>query len=60
MMAHMGLHENFKTGLLSECAATTFKFENIMVNQHKEKYAHEKLYRKIPEYAKYLRTFGKI
>ena len=36
-MVHMGLHENLKTYLWSECAATAIKLENIMVNPHKEK-----------------------
>ena len=48
------------TGLWPECAATDTKLENIMVNPQKEKCAHEKFYRKIPDYAKYLRTFGEI
>ena len=52
MMVHEGLHENIKTGIWPECAATTTKLENIKVNPHKEKCAHEKFYGKIPDYAK--------
>ena len=58
MMAHARLHENLNTGICPECAATATKLSNIMVNPHKEKCAHEKFYGKIPDYAKYLRTFG--
>ena len=32
--------------------------KRIMVNPHKEKFAHEKFYGNIPDYAKYLRNFG--
>ena len=31
-----------------------------MVNPHKEKCAHEKFYKKIPDYAKYLNTLGEM
>ena len=31
-----------------------------MVNLHEEKRAHEKLYGKMPDYGKYLRTFGEM
>ena len=31
-----------------------------MVNPHEEKSAHEKFYGKIPDYTKYLRTFGEM
>ena len=58
MMAHVGLHENLKTGIWPKRAATTTKLENIMVDPHKEKCAHEKSYNKIPDYAKYLSTLG--
>ena len=44
MMAHAGLHENLKTGLWPECAATATKIENMMVNPHEEQFTHEKLY----------------
>ena len=60
MMTHSGLHKNLKTGLWPECAANATKIENIMVNPYEEKYAHENLYRKIPDYTKYLRTFGEM
>ena len=60
MMAHMVLHENFNTGLWPECASTTDKLENIMVNPHEEIFAHKKLYGKIIDYPKYLRTFGEM
>ena len=53
-----GLHENLKTVLWPKCVATVTKLENIMVNPHEEKCAHERFYGKIPDYAKYLRTFG--
>ena len=42
MMAHTGVYENLNTDLWTECAATTNKIENIMVNPHEEKCAHEK------------------
>ena len=50
MMIHAVLHENLKTGLSPECTATATKLENIMVNPHKEKCAHEKFYGKISDY----------
>ena len=58
IMLLVGLHENLKTGLFSECAVTVTKPENIMANPHKEKCAHWKFYGKIPDHAKYLKTFG--
>ena len=58
MMACVVLHKNLKTGLWTECAATTTKPENIVINPHEEKCTHEKFYGKISDYAKYLRTFG--
>ena len=58
IMMHMGLHKNFKTGLWIECTETVNKLESIMIKPHEEKCAHEKFYEKIPDYAKYLRTFG--
>ena len=60
MVAPAGLHENINTGLWPKYVATTTIAENIMVNPHEEKCAHEKFYGKIPEYTKYLRTFGEI
>ena len=59
MMANVVLNETLKTGLWPKCAATATKQENIMVDPHEEKYAHEKFYGKIPDYSKYLRTFEK-
>ena len=60
MMAQAGKYENLKTGLWPKCAATATKLENIMVNPHEEKCAHEKFYGKIPYYAKYSRTLGEM
>ena len=60
IMEHAGMHENLKTGLWSECASTATKLENIVVKPHEEKCPYEKFYRKIPYYAKYLRTFGEM
>ena len=56
MVVHVGLHEILKTGPRNEFAATAAKLENIVVNPHEEKCAHEKFYRKIPDYVKQLRT----
>ena len=36
MIDHVGIHENFKTGLWPECMSTATKIENMMVNPHKE------------------------
>ena len=58
MMAHMRLHENPNTSIWPECATTTTKPENIMVNPHEEKCAHKKFYGKIPDYTKSLKTLG--
>ena len=41
MMAHVGIHENFKTGICPECVVTMTKLINIMVKPHEEKCAHE-------------------
>ena len=59
-MMYTGLHENLKTGIWPKCAATATKIENIAVNPHKEKFAHEKFYKKMPDYKKYFRTFGEM
>ena len=40
--------------------STVTKLENIMVNSHKEKCPYKKFHGKIPDYAKYLRTFGEM
>ena len=58
MMVHAGLHENFKTGMWTEYVTTTTKRENSTVKPHEEKYAYNKLYGKIPDYARYLRSLG--
>ena len=58
MMAHLRLHENFKTGIWPECAVTSTKLGNILVNPHEEKCAHNKSCGKIMDYAKQLRNFG--
>ena len=55
-MAHTVLHGKLLTSLWPECAATATKFENIMVNAHEEKCAHEKFYGKITDYTKYSST----
>ena len=34
MMAHAGLYENLKTGILVKCAATATKLETIKINRH--------------------------
>ena len=60
MMNHRVLNEKLNTDLWPECAETTTKLENILVNLHKEKCAHKKFYGKIPDYAKYLRAFGEM
>ena len=39
IMANAGPHENLKTDLWPECAATTTKLKNIIVNPHEEKCA---------------------
>ena len=60
MMQHTVKHENLKTVIWPKLAAIATKLENILVNPNKEKCAHEKLYGKIPYYAKYLSTFGEM
>ena len=60
VVEHVGIHENLKTGLWPECASTTTKLENIVVNPHEEKCAHENFYGKIPDYTKYSRTLGEM
>ena len=59
MMSHMELHTYLDTGLWTKCVSTATKLEKIMVNPHKEKCAHEKLYGKIIDYGKYLSTWEK-
>ena len=60
VMTHAVLYKNLKTNLWPECATTVTKPENIMVNPHKEKYAHENFYGKMRDYAKHLRKFGEM
>ena len=52
MMAYMGLHESLKIEMWFECAVTTTKLENIMVNPHKYIRAYDKVYGKMTDYAK--------
>ena len=59
MMAHMGLHDNIKTGIWTKFTSTDNKLENIMVNLRKETWAYEKLNTKISDYDKYLRLLDK-
>ena len=60
MIVHAGINENLKTDIWPECAATSKKLENIMVNPQEEKCAHKKFYIKIPDYAKYLNNLGEM
>ena len=53
MMTHVGIYENLNTGIWTKFAATATKLENVIVNPHKDKCAHEKFHGKIPDYAKY-------
>ena len=46
IMMYAGIHEKLNTGLWPKYMATSIKLENIMVNPHEDKYAHEKFYRK--------------
>ena len=48
MIDRAGIYENLNTYIWPECTATVEKPENIMVNLHEEKCAHEKFYGKIP------------
>ena len=54
------IHGNLKTGLWLECAATAKNLENVMLNPHEEKCAHDKFYGRIPDYAKYLKALGEM
>ena len=58
-MTHVGMHENLNTGMWHECVATANKLRIIMTNSNEEN-VYEKLYGSMPEYIKYLRTFGKM
>ena len=58
MMAYMGLQENTNTVPWPECASTTNKLKNIMVNPHIEKCARKKFYIIMQKYAKHFRTQG--
>ena len=60
MMAHTGIHDKLKTGLCPECATNSTKLENIMINPHEEKCAHDKFYNNITDYKKNLKTYGKM
>ena len=42
MISYVGIHDNLKTSPWPECASTTTKIENIMVNTHGEKCNYEK------------------
>ena len=48
-MAHTGIHEKIKIGLWTKCVETVTKLQNVMVNPHAEKFAHEKLYGKMTD-----------
>ena len=56
MIVHIGLYDNTKTDLSPEWEATTIKLQNIIVNPHEEKSAHEKLYGKMSDDKKYFKT----
>ena len=58
MMEHAVPHENLNTGPWPECVETANKLGNIIVNQNKDKCAHERFYGKMLDYSKYLRTLG--
>ena len=58
MVMHVGINENLKTGIFPKWVATTAKFENIMVNPHREKCAYEKFWGKMLDYTKHLNNFG--
>ena len=59
MMTHVGMHENLNTGMWHEYVATANKLGIVMTNSN-EQNVYEKLYGRMPEYIKYLRTFGKM
>ena len=42
IMAQTETHENPKSGICPEFSATTNKLENITINLHKGKFAHNK------------------
>ena len=46
MMTDVRLHEKLKAGIWPKCTATVTKLENIMLNPHEDKCAHEKFYEK--------------
>ena len=58
MMVHVGLHENPKTVIWPEFAATGTKIEKLMVNLHEEKCAYKKFYGNMLDHTKYLKTSG--
>ena len=57
-MAHTGIHEKIKIGLWTKCVETVTKLQNVMVNPHAEKFAHEKLYGKMTDNKKSLSNLG--
>ena len=57
MMSHTGINENPKTDLWTECASTTTKLENIMVNPHKEKMRTQDVLRRNSRLRKALEEF---
>ena len=58
MMHEAGINGDERKKYWIEAAATATKIGNILVNDRKDKCAHEKVYGEMPKYSKYLRTFG--
>ena len=51
------MRNSLNTELWPKWTETATKLENIMVSLHREKYAYEKFYSKMPDYTKYLNNF---
>ena len=60
MMNYAGIVPEKRDKIWTEVAATATKLENILVDKKDEKSAYEKVYGKLPDYAKHLRTFGEV
>ena len=57
MMEQTGHHENPNTSLWPKCVVTATKLGNILVNPHKDKFAYEKFYRNMKDYAKIIKYY---
>jgi len=60
MMNYAGITPEKREKIWTEAAATATKLENIIVDKKEDKCPHYQIYGQMPDYSKYLRTFGEV